>query len=467
MSMEFHDVLRVRILHKPGYMAKVCATVADLGAILGDIETVATGGETSVRDITIEARDAGTVDGIVERLDAIPGIEVVSHVDRVFDRHRGGKIRVASRVTVEKISDLRQIYTPGVARVCRAIEKEPDLARELTWRASSVAICTNGTRVLGLGDIGPVASLPVMEGKAVLYDRCIGLSGVPILVNAKDAKTFVETVARIALSFGGIHLEDISAPECFEIEAELARRLDMPVMHDDRHGTAVAALVAAKNACRLVGLDLKTLRVGMIGAGAAGTGITELLLAHGVGEMLVTDRNPDFVARLVKEGARAVDFAGLLREADVVIAATGKAGLIPAASVRKGQVILALSNPEAEIEPEAALAAGASFAATGASVNNLLGFPGLFKGALDAQSDRISSAMKLAAVEAIIRHTPEGSLTPDGLDRSLHEEVARVAREAAIAGGHSRLKSQRATVLWSASGKGAAAPKSPPQKGLT
>jgi malate dehydrogenase (oxaloacetate-decarboxylating) len=455
--VEFHDVLRVRIRHRPGFMAKLCAAVADKGAILGDIETIATGGEHSIRDVTIEAKDDATVDAVTVRLREIDGIDVISRVDKVYERHRGGKLEVRSKVRLEKISDLREIYTPGVARVCRAIHKTPELARELTWAGRNVAICTNGTRVLGLGDVGVRASLPVMEGKAVLYERCIGLSAVPILVDTKDPQTFVQTVETIAHSFGGIHLEDISAPACFEIEEALVRKLGIPVMHDDRHGTAIAALVAARNACRVAGLDLRQLRVGMIGCGAAGTGITELFLAHGVKDMVVSDRNQDFVKRLVQIGARAAELKALLAEVDVVVAATGVPGLIPKDAVRKGQVILALSNPDAEIDPDVALAAGASFAATGKSVNNLLGFPGLFKGALDAQSDRISPAMKLAAVDAIIRHTPEGALTPDGLERSLHEDVATASREAAIAGGHSRLKetNQHATLLWAASNKGA------------
>ncbi|MBI3724796.1 NAD-dependent malic enzyme [bacterium] len=256
--MEFHEVLRVRSRHRPGFMAKLCSAVSTAGAIIGEIETVSTGGDFSVRDITVEAKDEAMVEDVVKGIEQIDGISVLSRIDRVFEKHRGGKIQVVSRVKLEKVSDLRQIYTPGVARVCRAIEKEKDLVRELTWTGSSVAICTNGTRVLGLGDIGVEASLPVMEGKAVLYEKCAGLSAVPILVDAKDAATFIATVEKIAKSFGGIHLEDISAPECFEIEAELDRLLDRPVMHDDRHGTAVAALVAAKNACRLAGFDLKT-----------------------------------------------------------------------------------------------------------------------------------------------------------------------------------------------------------------
>lgn len=458
--MEFHDVLRVKIAHRPGYMAKLCQAVADAGAIIGEIETVSTGGEFSIREITVEAKGESVIEDVENRLRGIPGIDVQSRVDRVFERHKGGKIGVRSRVPVEKVSDLRQIYTPGVARVCRAIHSAPELASELTWRSNTVAICTNGTRVLGLGDIGVLAALPVMEGKAVLYDRCIGLSAVPILVEAKDAPTFVATVERIAKTFGGIHLEDISAPECFEIEAELDRRLDIPVMHDDRHGTAVAALVAAKSACRMAGLDLGKLTVGMIGCGAAGTGISELMLAHGVGGMLVTDRNESFVARLVKEGATATDLAGLMASADVVVSATGVPGLIPADLIRKGQIVLALSNPQAEIDPDVALAAGARFAATGKSVNNALGFPGLFKGALDALSDRISPGMKLAAAEAILRHTPADALTPDGLDRALHEDVARTVRDTAIREGHSRRRDSRATLLWAASNKGAARPRS-------
>jgi malate dehydrogenase (oxaloacetate-decarboxylating) len=458
--MEFHDVLRVKILHRPGQLAKLCQAVADVGAIIGDIETVSTGGDWSVREITVEGKDEAMIESICEKIGGLDGISLLSRVDRVFERHRGGKIQVTSRVKLDKVSDLRQIYTPGVARVCRAIQKTPELANDLTWKGQTVAICTNGTRVLGLGDIGVLGSLPVMEGKAVLYERCIGLSAVPILVDAKDAVTFVQTVERIAQSFGGIHLEDISAPECFEIESELDRRLDIPVMHDDRHGTAIAALVAARNACKLSELDLKTLKVGMIGCGAAGTGISELMLAFGVGELLVTDRNADFVARLVKQGATATDLEGLMKAADVVVSATGVPGLIPVEMIRKGQIVLALSNPEAEIDPDLALKAGARFAATGKSVNNLLGFPGLFKGALDAHSDRISPGMKLAAVEAILRHTPEGALTPDGLDRALHEDVAKSVRETAVKEGYGKRRDTRATLLWRESGRGAA-PKKP------
>jgi len=436
--MEFHDVLRVRILHKPGYLAKLCAAVADVGAMIGDIETVATGGDNSVRDITLEAKDEQTIDRVVEKIKSIAGLDVLSRVDRVFDRHRGGKIQVKSRVPLEKIADLRQIYTPGVARVCRAIQKEPALSRELTWAGRTVAICTNGTRVLGLGDIGVLASLPVMEGKAVLYDRCIGLSAVPILVEAKDAPTFIATVERIAKSFGGIHLEDISAPECFEIEAELDRRLDIPVMHDDRHGTAVAALAAIMGACAQLGRPLERQTIGQIGLGAAGFGIACLARKARAKAVLATDPDPLAQTHADANGIEIADFETVMARADIVVAATGRPGLIGSEMIRKGQVVFALTNPEPEIQPQVALRAGAAFAADGASVNNVLAFPGIFLGALSCGARTISTVMKLAAAQAIVKLTRQSELVPDPLDPAVHRAVATAVAGAARGEGLDR-----------------------------
>ena len=433
--MEFHDVLRVRIRHKPGFMAKLCTAVAEKGAILGDIETIATGGEHSIRDVTIEAKDDATIESVTARLSEIEGISVLSRVDKVYERHRGGKLEVRSRVRLEKISDLRQIYTPGVARVCRAIHKAPELARELTWAGSNVAICTNGTRVLGLGDIGVRASLPVMEGKAVLYERCIGLSAVPILVDTKDPGTFVKTVETIAASFGGIHLEDISAPECFEIERRLIEALPQPVMHDDVHGTAVVTMAAAIAACRQVDMRLDEAVVGQIGLGAAGYGIASLIHDAGVKRVIATDPSPWAQEQAREHGIEIVDLATVMAEADVVVATTGRAGLISPDLVRPGQVILALTNPVPEIEPDAAVAAGAAFAADGTSVNNVLGYPGIFRGALLAGASEINLTMKRAAAWALAGLTVESELVPDVLDRNVHETVAQAVRQAAIESG--------------------------------
>jgi malate dehydrogenase (oxaloacetate-decarboxylating) len=307
--------------------------------------------------------------------------------------------------------------------VARAIADQPERAFELTGLGNSVGIFTNGSRVLGLGDIGPLASLPVMEGKAVLYDKFTGISATPILVDTLDAEEFVEAVVRVSRSFGGIHLEDIRIPECFRIESELKRRLKKPVMHDDQHGTAVVTLAAVINACRLTGLELKRSRMGQIGLGAAGSAIARLALSYGVGEVLVTDRNPDAMTPLVEAGAQAADLERIMREAEIVVCTTGKVGLIKPEHVRRGQVLFALSNPYPEIEPDVARQAGAAYAADGAAINNALSFPGLFKGALLTRSSTIHPQMFIAAAEAIAAHAQPGEVVPSPLNPAVHDAV--------------------------------------------
>lgn len=417
--------LRVRLRHRPGQLARLATAVATEQGLLGEIATVSLGEAHSVRDITVESLDDAHTLRIIEAVKAVDGVEVLAVADPVFESHRGGKIHSSSRVRLEHVSDLRSIYTPGVARVSTAIAKEPARAWDLTGVGGSVAIYTNGTRVLGLGDIGPLASLPVMEGKAVMYDRFVGLSATPILVDTKDPEEFVETVMRTHKGFGGIHLEDIRIPECFRIEDELMRRLEKPVMHDDQHGTAAVTLAAVLNACRAAGLDLRRAKIGQIGLGAAGSAIASLLLAYGAGEVLVTDMSREAIGRLVERGARGSDFDGILREADLVIAATGKAGLIPAEKVRSGQILFALSNPFPEIEPQVAEAAGAAFASDGRSINNILAYPGLFKGALEARSRSITPEMKIAAAETIARLADPGEVVPSPFSMELHAEVSR------------------------------------------
>jgi malate dehydrogenase (oxaloacetate-decarboxylating) len=330
---------------------------------------------------------------------------------------------------------MRDVYTPGVARVCTAIAQHPQIARRFTTVGRSVAICTNGTRVLGLGDIGPLAALPVMEGKALFYAQLVGVSAVPILIDTKDVDEFVETVVRIAAGFGGIHLEDISAPECFEIERRLIERLPQPVMHDDVHGTAVVTFAAAIAACRGVGIRLDEVTVGQVGLGAAGFGIATLIHDAGVRRVLASEPNPDAQQRVRERGIEVVDLATVMREADVVVATSGKPGLISPAMVRPGQVILALTNPEPEIEPEEAIAAGAAFAADGTSVNNVLGYPGIFHGALLAQARAINLEMKRAAAWALAGLTVESELVPEVLDPEVHAKVTEAVRRAAIDSG--------------------------------
>jgi malate dehydrogenase (oxaloacetate-decarboxylating) len=431
-------VYRIEQPHRPGMLARVCAQIAEGGGLIGDIVTIAIGRERSIRDVNVEVRDveaAGVLAGLLAELD---DVRVIFHHDRALARHEGGKLEVASRVRVESVQDLRDIYTPGVARVCMAIADEPHLASRLTMIGHTIAVCTNGTRVLGLGNIGAVASMPVMEGKAVLYRTMAGLSAVPILIDTEDPDEFVRTVLRIAPGFGAIHLEDIRVPDCFDIEARLIEALDVPVMHDDVHGTAVATLAAELVACREIGLSYEDAVVGQVGLGAAGFGIASLAVDAGARLVLAFDPDERSHARARARGIEVASFEDVLARADVLVATTGRAGLIAPEQVRRGSVVLALTNPDPEITPDAALAAGAAFAADGSSVNNVLGFPGIFRGALASGARTISTGMKLAAARAIAQLTEASELVPDALDRRVHAEVARVVAEAAVAEGLAR-----------------------------
>lgn len=428
-------VLRFRFPHKPGQLAQVAQAFAEENAVVGEITTIKLGEGFSVRDITVETLDEQHTARVIARARRLEGIELVDVHDRVFDAHAGGKLHSTSRIPVRQIADLRTIYTPGVARVSRALVENPKRAWDLTTLGRSVAICTNGTRVLGLGDIGPIASLPVMEGKAVLYDAFVGISATPILVDEGDPLKFVETVVSISKSFGAIHLEDIRIPDCFLIEDELKKRLKKPVMHDDQHGTATSALAAILNACKLSGLEPKKARLGQIGLGAAGSAIARLALSFGVGEVLVADVAKESVARLESEGARGVDFATIMREADIVVATTGRPGLIQPSMVKKGQVIFALSNPDPEIFPVDALAAGAAFAGDGRSINNALAFPSLFRAALDLRARAITPSMLLACAEAIAAQADPGEIVPSPLKPGVHEAITKAVADRARAEG--------------------------------
>jgi malate dehydrogenase (oxaloacetate-decarboxylating) len=316
-------VYRIEQPHVPGQLAKTCAKIAEANGLIGDVVTVSIGRDRTIREISVEVRDHGQAKRVAGTLEQLDGVHVISFYDRALQAHEGGKLAVEVRTRVVTLQDMRDIYTPGVARVCTAIAEDPALANRFTMIGRTVAICTNGTRVLGLGNVGPVASMPVMEGKAVFYRQMAGISAIPILIATEDVDEFVETVLRIAPGFGAIHLEDIRVPDCFEIEPRLIEALDVPVMHDDVHGTAVATLAAALVACDQAGLRLEEATVGQVGLGAAGLGIATLMVQAGARSVLASDPNEESHARARERGIEIVDFDAVMERADVVVATTG------------------------------------------------------------------------------------------------------------------------------------------------
>ncbi|WP_433452441.1 NAD(P)-dependent malic enzyme [Streptomyces sp. CA-142005] len=354
-----------------------------------------------------------------DKTDQDGGAEPLDSFDPAFALHRGGKMAVQATVPVRDKDDLSLAYTPGVARVCTAIAEQPELVNDYTWKSSVVAVVTDGTAVLGLGDIGPEASLPVMEGKAILFKQFGGVDAVPIALDCTDVDDIVETVVRLAPSFGGVNLEDISAPRCFEIERRLQERLDIPVFHDDQHGTAVVTLAALRNAARLSGREIGQLRAVISGAGAAGVAIAKMLVEAGIGDVAVADRkgvvsaDREDLTPVKRELAGFTNKAGIsgsledaLAGADVFIGVSG--GTVPeeaVASMAEGAFVFAMANPNPEVHPEVAHKY-AAVVATGRSdfpnqINNVLAFPGIFAGALQVRASRITEGMKIAAAEAL------------------------------------------------------------------
>ena len=437
MSVDF--TYRIHMPHRAGQLATVAGAIAEAGGLIGDVTTESVTREGSVRELTLEVDDGDHAERLAARLAELDDVEVDWYRDRALWVHEGGKLTIEPRKRVANVQDMRDVYTPGVARACVAIRDDPASAARYTMIGHSVAICTNGTRVLGLGDVGPVASMPVMEGKAVFYRQLAGISAMPILVDTDDVDAFVETVKRIAPTFGGIHLEDIRAPDCFEIEKRLGDELDQPVMHDDVHGTAVVVLAAAMVAGRQAGVELPDATIGQIGLGAAGWGIAALMVEGGAGRVLGTDPDERTHEKARESGIEVAGVDELMREADVVIATTGRQGFIEPGMIRDGQIVFALTNPEPEIDPRAARAAGAALAFDGAGVNNVLAYPGIFKGALRARADCVNSQMKLAAAWAIAGLSIESDqLVPDVLDPDVHEHVATAVCRAAIDSGAGR-----------------------------
>ncbi|WBQ07226.1 NAD(P)-dependent malic enzyme [Kribbella sp. CA-293567] len=381
--------------------------------------------------------------------------------DPVFELHLGGKIEVTSSVRVADADELSRAYTPGVARVCTAIAEDPSLVRKYTWKSNVVAVVTDGTAVLGLGDIGPAASLPVMEGKALLFKEFGGVDSVPIALDCTDVDEFVETVVRLAPTFGGINLEDISAPRCFEIERRLKERLDIPVFHDDQHGTAVVVLAALRNALRVTGKSIGDIRVVISGAGAAGVACARILLQAGVGDLAVVDSkgvlhedrsdlNPVklSLAKDTNTGGLSGRLVDALDGADVFLGVSG--GTVPEEAIARmapGAMIFALANPNPEVHPDIAHR-HAAVVATGRSdfpnqINNVLAFPGIFRGAFDVNASRITEGMKLAAAEALANLIPAEDLRPDYIipspfDSRVAPAVAAAVAEAARTDGVAR-----------------------------
>ena len=433
--------LRVRNEHRPGVLGRLATAIGNAGANLGDIRTVWLGPDHIERDLDVLIEDLAELEGVLEAVRNTPDVELLDVIDDVHELHIDGKLEIRATHPVQSIHDLRRVYTPGVAEVVQTIAANPDESYVFTTRCKSVAIVTNGTRVLGLGNVGPIASLPVMEGKAALLHQFIGISAWPIVLAERDPDAIVETVKRFAGGFGAIQLEDIESPACFHVEERLVAELAMPVLHDDQHGTAVAALAAVTNAMARAKLDLSRARVGVLGLGAAGTAIARMIQGASERPVLGYDPSPGAQARLQKLGGEVVaSLDELMRLADVVIAVSGRAGLIRPEQVRKGQGILALTNPHPEIEPAAALAAGAAFAADGRSVNNLLGFPGILRAALDTRVRRISREMYVAAARTIASLAGPNELVPNPLRRDVHRAVARSVAHAAQESGVARIE---------------------------
>jgi malate dehydrogenase (oxaloacetate-decarboxylating) len=412
MSEPILRTLRCRNEHRPGILGRLATAIGDLGANIGDIRSVWVGPDHIIRDFDVLFPDQAVLQQTLETLPEMEGIDLLEVIDEVHEVHLDGKLEVRATHPVQTHHDLRRVYTPGVAEVVRSIAENPDDSYLYTVRGKTVAIVTNGTRVLGLGNVGPLASLPVMEGKAALLQQFVGLSAFPIVLDARDADILVATVQRFAKGFAAIQLEDIESPVCFEVESRLAESLEMPVLHDDQHGTAVAALAATTNAMKQAGGELADARVGLLGLGAAGTAIAGML-GPVTDSIVGYDPDPSGMERLRALGGEPLaSLEALMAEANLVIAATGRANLIPASLVRRGQVILALTNPDPEIRPETALEAGAAFAADGRSVNNLLGFPGILRAAVDCRARRIDTSMYLAAAHVIASHAGSHELVP-------------------------------------------------------
>ncbi len=453
---------RLAIRNQRGMLGVVTTAIDDHGGAVHSVQRTGEQRHVIFRDVSVDVLDENHSDEIAVTLSELDGVELLAISDDVLTNHENGKIRIQATREVNNAADLALVYTPGVAKVCRMIADDPTVAYNFTIRSNSVAVITDGSAVLGLGDIGPLASLPVMEGKAMLFKSFGGVDAYPILVDEQDPDLFVETVARIASGFGGINLEDIAAPRCFEIEGKLRQRLDIPVFHDDQHGTAIVVLAALINAARVVERDLTTFRVVVQGIGAAGVAIIELLQAAGVEDIVPVDIDGiveprrrsglDPIRRRIAKRTNPRELTGnaevALRDADVFIGVSGPNSLPLewVETMSDDRIVFAMANPEPEIHPDIARS-HVRVMATGRSdfpnqINNVLAFPGLFRGLLDCAATKVTDEMKIAAAEGIASIVGE-DLAPDYVipspfDRSVVPVVAEAVSHTARTQGHVR-----------------------------
>lgn len=462
MVMSLNMTIRLQLENKPGTLAGVLNAIAAEGGGLGAIDLISASSGHVVRELMVRLRDRSCLEGMVNALEKLPGVEIIQLADRVYLNHLGGKIEIKPKREIQNREDLALVYTPGVARISRAIAEDPEQAHRLTMKGNTVAIVTDGSSVLGLGNIGPRAALPVMEGKAVLFKKFANVDAIPLCIDVHDSRAIIDTVAACAPTFGGINLEDIAAPRCFEIEEELSRRLDIPVFHDDQHGTAIVTTAGLLNALRVVEKDLAGVTVVVSGAGAAGVAITRMLLSAGVGEIVVCDRkgaiardNPpdDKSKRWLAENTNRRCLHGSLKEviagADVFVGVSGPGLLNREDVLRMAEkpVVFALANPDPEVDPEE-IVDFAGVIATGRSdypnqINNVLAFPGVFRGALDCHACTINDEMCLAAARALAGIVQDDQLSAEYVIPSVFNEdvcpaVARAVEEAARRTGVSR-----------------------------
>jgi malate dehydrogenase (oxaloacetate-decarboxylating) len=448
--------LRVKLSSRAGTLGKVATAIGRAGGDIGAIDIVGVTRDFITRDITVNAASSEHGERIVEAVREVDGIEVINVSDRTFLMHIGGKIEVVSKMPLKTRADLSMAYTPGVARICEAIYQDPEKAFTLTIKKSTVAIVSDGTAVLGLGDIGPAAAMPVMEGKAMLFKEFGGVDAFPICLSTKDPDEIVRTVKAISTAFGGINLEDISAPRCFEIEERLKEELDIPVFHDDQHGTSVVVLAALINALKIVGKKMSDIKVVVSGVGAAGVACTKIIMTAGVKNVIGCDQSgalysgrrehmnwvKDWYARNTNPGEERGAIHEVIKGADVFLGLSVP-GVINEEDLKQmaeKPIVFALANPTPEIMPEEA-APYLAVMATGRSdypnqINNVLCFPGIFRGALSCRASRINEEMKLAAANAIARIITDDELHPEYIvpsvfDKRVAEAVAREVEEAA------------------------------------
>ena len=456
-SISYSITVRLEVPAGGRAVSELTSAVEHAGGTVTALDVTASGHERLRIDVTCAATDTAHADRLVDVLRDVAGVSIHKVSDRTFLMHLGGKIEMQAKHPIRNRDDLSMIYTPGVARVSQAIARNPDDARRLTIKRNSIAVVSDGSAVLGLGNIGPEAALPVMEGKAALFKRFAGIDAWPICLDTQDVDTIVEVVRCIAPGFAGINLEDISAPRCFEVERRLRDLLDIPVFHDDQHGTAIVVLAALTNALRFVGKDIAQTRIVMSGAGAAGSAILRLLLAAGAKDLVVADvqgvihthragLSPElrWIAERTNHAQYAGDLRGVVADADVFIGVSAPNLLTGAdiATMNAGAIVFALANPEPEVDPLLARE-HASVVATGRSdfpnqINNVLAFPGVFRGLLDAQSHRVDESMLLAAAQAIAAVVTDDELNanyviPSVFHPDVHGAVATAVRSAVAA----------------------------------